>query len=295
MSLSELNRQSREAQDRQEAADKRASTAFHRRLAAQRFLKHNAPLLPAYIRSGGISGKLMSPGVFEEKARLSRTLAVEIAAKVFKKDVAKVSMEEARHFRTEAAEIVADAWDGNLEIDVSIVAEEIAAAVAGADEVYDAETIKWSQISGLGSASLTAAAAAASLTQVIEIYSFRHGHKLVLTTLTAALVTATREGVETMLNEDATDEDRRSLSQTLMRENAAILRTIYETAAREALSELHDSDEKDKKVWLRRKQPLQTIIGTFRQWSRDVCAVAAATAREAVASSKPNEQSPSGH
>jgi len=295
MKLKNLNEQSKAAQKRQEESDKRGNVAFRSRLAAQQFLKHHAPLLIPYIRNGGHPGRIAAPGVFEEKARQARHLAVAIAAKVLNKKDTEVTMAEARNFRVEAAEIIAEAWDGQIDIDLDLIATEIANAVSSADEVYDAETIKWASISGRGSASLTAAVAAASLSMVIELYNFRLGQSLVLTTLTSALMEATRLGVERMTTPDSTDEDRRSLSQTLMRTNSQILRTIYEAAAREALSELYEATEDEKKLWLRKNRPLETIIAKFQNWSHEICSVAAGAARETIANTKPSQASPSGH
>lgn len=280
--LDSLNEKTKQAEKRQTQDDERAKTRFRHRLAAQQFLKHHAPLFPAYIRAGGASTRIADHGVFADKAKLARNLAVAIAAHVLEKPVESVNMQEARHFRVEAAEIVAGAWEAEIEIDVDLMARDIAATVKGADDVYDAETIAWAQMSGLGSATLTAAAAAASLTMAIELYDFRLGHAMVLSTLTAAVLHATREGVETILPLDATDEDRRSLSQTTLRTNCAILKQIYETAAREAVSTLHRADEEEKRAWLRQSRPLDTIVAKFRSWSHDIATIAAAAARETV-------------
>ena len=293
--IKDLNRQTKEAEGRQASADEQGNTRFRMRVAAQQFLKHHAPLLPVYMRNGGGSDVIAVPGAFAEKAMQARTLAVKIASRVMQKPEDEVTMTDARHFRVEAAEIVAMAWDGRVELDMEIVADDIASAVAGADDAYDAETIRWAQISGLGSATLTAAVAAAGLTSAIEVYDFRLGHNMVLSTLTAALLEATREAVEMMLPPEATTEDNRSLSQTMLRSNCAILRQIYESAARQALSTLHTADEEAKRTWLRQNRPLETIVGKFRTWSHNVATIAAATARETVAGSRTSSENTPGH
>lgn len=280
--LQNLNRRTSSTPEGQGATEERANARFKARVAAQQFLKHHAPLVPVFMRTGGVSELMATPGIFAEKAKLARQLAIEIAARVMEKPIGEITMSDARHFRTEAAELVAFAWDAQIELDLALVADDVAKAVSGADDTYDAETIKWSQMSGLGSATLTAAAAASSLTTAIELYDFRLGHNMVLSTLTSAVLEATREAVEIMLPSDATDEDRRSLTQTTLRSNCSIIRQIYETAAREALSTLHNADEERKKAWLRQNRPLEAIVSKFRNWSHNIATIAAAAARETV-------------
>lgn len=289
--MSGLGKIAKQQEERREKVDEQGShDAFRMRIAAQQFLKHHGPLLRSYVRAGGVSTEIVAPGAFEERARAARALAIAITAKVLNKPGDQVTMSEARHFRLEAAEVVAQAWDAGIEIDTETFAAGVASAIALADDAYDNETINWSQMSPTGSATITAAGISMSLAQSVDLYDFRVGKKLMLSTLTAAVVEATREAVGLITNEQSTDEDRRSLSQTTMRSFTTILGQIYDQHARLALETLISMPETKRRTWLRQQQPLETILGEFRTWTADISEVAAAAARETVTNSRTPSQ-----
>lgn len=273
--------------EKRETAHEENNEAFRMRLASQQFLKHHGPLLRAFVRAGGDPKAIVQPGAFEERARQARSLAVAIAAHTLGKAIDQVSMHDARHFRFEAAEVIAQAWDAGIDLDIDKFASEIATAVTNADEVYDGDTIAWAQISANGSVAMTAASISLSLASVVSIYDFRAGERLVLSTLTAAVVEATRQAVDTMTAENSTAEDRRSLSQTTMRSFTGILAQIYEESARVALNQLVPLTEPKRRAWLRSNAPLESVLTRFSTWTSEITQVAAAAARETLTSARP--------
>lgn len=291
--LKDLQRKTAEAAS--EGDDRRPSASFRHRLAAQQFLKHNGPIMRVYMKTGGASSEMAHGKTFADRTIAARELALRIASLVLGKPASETTLEDARHFRPEAAEMVAEAWDGNVELNMDKVAKDIASAVAGADRVYDEDTIRWAAISGSGSATLTAANAAFALATAIEIYDFRLGQNLVLQTLASTVIAETMAAVAIMSSPQATAEDKRSLSQTTLRNNCAIMRQIYEQAAREALKTMADLPESEKQDWLRRRKPLETIVQKFSRWSNDIAQVTAMVAREATKDASSEEQNKLSH
>jgi hypothetical protein len=283
------------AEAREEAAAEARRDAFKVRVASQQFLKHHTPLLRAFLRMGGNSKGITQRGVFEEKAREARSLAMAIAARVLNKPVDTVTMAEARHFRLEAAEIVALAWEEDREVDMAAVAESVGGAVASADDAYDDDTVRWAQVSGNGSATMTAASVTLALARSVMIYDFRLGHNFVLSTLTATVVEAVRQAVDAMAPDQATTEDRRSLGQTTMQSFCAIMAQIYEDAARESFAYLVNLDEDQRRAWLRSRQPLESVVSKFKVWTSDITQVATAAARETMAAAREQKAPPAAH
>lgn len=268
------------------------SDAFRMRLASQQFLKHHGPLLRAYVSAGGRPESIAQRGVFEAKARQARDLAVAMTARVTGKPLAEVTLNEARVLRLEAADLVARAWQEGREVDLAALADDIASAVASADDAYDADTVAWSRVSGNGSATMTAAAVTLALAETVSIYDFRLGKSLVLSTLTSAVIEATRLAVDEMSIDSATVEDRRSLSQTTLRSFSGVMAQLYEDTARETLQRLVDLPEAKRRAWLQSKQPLEAVLGSFRTWTASIAAIAAAAARETMNNARSAEAAP---
>lgn len=280
MGFAELKKLSQDVEDRSSPPPSDARKA---RLAAQQFLKHHGPLLRAYVASGVEPLGFEATETFRTMAEQSRQLAIAITAYVAGKPVEEVSLEDARNFRLEAADIVAEACRIGRPLDVTGTARDVAAAISFAHPVYDADSIYWGQVTGSGSLAMTAAGVSASLFRVVHAYDFRLGNKAVLAALTKAVVDATMRAVHDMTREGATREDRRSLTQTTMRAYAGMMAEIYDLEARRTLEAAVNVPKAERATWLEQRAPLKTILSAFAGWSSAVTDVAVSTASDAIA------------
>lgn len=292
MSLSDLAKSSIQNEQRLAAQEERSALAFAHRLAGQQVLKHHAALLAAFAESGGVSGEIGVAGEFVERAKQARTLAIKITAYAAGKPESEVELADARHFRVEAAEVVARYWERGKALDLDAFAKEVAAVVVNADATYDADTIKWSKMTHSGSMALTALGVATALSASVELYDFRMGRRFVLSMLTSAVVDAARCAVGTMVHEAATDEDVRSLSQTTLRSFTGIMVSLYDRSAHACLSHLVTLPLESRSNWLSENAPLERIINDFRDWSDDVADIALMAADETLADVKARTHTP---
>lgn len=270
-----------EAERRREAL---GEAAFRGRVAAQQFLKHHGPLMRAFARLGGPASDMVKPGEFARRALQARALAVGVAARLADKEPDQVAMGEARHFRQEAAEMVAESWERNEPIDIDRTADEIAGALAIADGEYDARTIEWGKVTGGGSLAMTSASVGLSLARLVALYDFRLGRRVALARVMQAVVTSTTEAVERLVPPEGTPEDRRSLSQTVMQALSGIMADIYEASARDTVAALLEVPHEERLAWLRRDEPLERVVENFREWAEGAVGICLDVSREAVAS-----------
>lgn len=282
--LDALNEQKQKSEDRRD----RRESAFKLRVAVQQFLKHHGPLLRAWGLAGHSAHDAAVPGEFEARARESRALAVAIAAKALGKDPSEITMQDARHFRTEAAEIVARHMIEGSALDVARIAGDVGDALASADPDYDAEVIEWRRVTGAGSAALTTARAAALLWDLVAIYDFRLGRAPALARLSEALQGAVKRAVDRILPEDVSEEDVRVVSQSLMREFASsVLEPAYETWTRRALDALRPLDEPARRRWLAVHTPFERMLSQFAADAEAFTELARATSLHAAAAQEP--------
>lgn len=280
MGFAELKKLAQDAEERPQAP---ASDARKTRLAAQQFLKHHGPLLRAFVSSGTAPLGFEGSEEFRAMAEQSRQLAIAITASVTGKKADEVTLEEARNFRLEAADIVAEAWRTGRPIDIEGTARAVGAAISFANPVYDAENIFWGQITGSGSLAMTAAGVGASLFKAVHAYDFRLGAKVVLAALTGAIVEATMRAVHDITREGATREDRRSLTQTTMRTYAGMMAEIYEVETRHTLEAAVHVPKSERGAWLEQRAPLQRVLSAFETWSSVLTEVTLNAATEAIA------------
>ncbi len=235
MSLAALKRDAVRNEAQLEADRQKRDHQFRQKIASQQFIKHNAALYRAWIAKGRRGDEAFRSGEFEAMGLEARTLAVRITQILFPTLDESAVMETARHFRVEAAEAVAAFWTDDRPLDIDSAARVIAGAADRANVAFDSETMRWRDISEAGSVTLSAAAASALLLRSVSIYDFRLGRSETLSRLSRLLVEATSENVRAILPADASNEDRRSVFQTCMRENALLLSTVYEQIARKTV------------------------------------------------------------
>lgn len=293
MSLAALKRDSARNEANAEADRLKRDHLFRQKIASQQFIKHNAALYRAWIVKGRRGDDAFRSSEFEAMGLDARTLAVRITQILFPTLEESAVMETARHFRVEASEAVASFWVDGRPLDIDSAARVIAGAADRANIVFDGETMRWRDISEAGSVTLSAAAASALLFRSVSIYDFRLGRSETLSRLSRILVEATSENVRAILPADASNEDRRSVFQTCMRENAILLSTIYEQIARRTVDAITGRPEADRRVWLVREQPLDAIERSFLDSASSFGQAAALVAQMALQALKaPGPEAP---
>ena len=264
MSLAAIKDAAKKSESAYESERAQREERFRYRLAAQQFLKHQAPLFRVMLSKGRRPEEIGTSREFADMTLRARELATIIARSLFP-DLEEAALPEAaRHFRVEAAEAVAMAWADGRDLDVEFAAETIVDAVRQAHIVFDGEAMRWRDISEAGSISLSAAASSALLLRSVMLYDFRLGRDNALSRLSALLVETTSENVRAILPGDASSEDRRSVFQSVMRENGQILAGIYESVSRRTVAALAGQPEADRQSWLLRERPLDAIDAEFR-------------------------------
>lgn len=275
MSLAAIKDAARKSESAYENERAQREERFRYRLAAQQFLKHQAPLFRVMLAKGRKPEEIGASREFADMTIRARELAMVIARSLFPDLEAAALPEAARHFRVEAAEAVAMAWADGRDLDIDFAAETIADAVRQAHIVFDGEAMRWRDISEAGSISLSAAASSALLLRSVMLYDFRLGRDNALSRLSTLLVETTSENVRAILPGDASFEDRRSVFQSVMRENGQILAGIYESISRRTVAALAGQPEADRQSWLLRERPLDAIEVEFRA-AADALSLAAA-------------------
>lgn len=265
MSLAAIKREATRTEAQYESEREQREQIFRQKIASQQFIKHNASLYRAWIAKGRRGDEAFRSSEFEAMGLESRSLAVRITQILFPNLDETATLETARHFRVEASEAVASFWTDGRALDIESAAHVIAAAAERANVVFDSETMRWRDISEAGSVTLSAAAASALLLRSVMIYDFRLGRDEALARLSRLLVEATAENVRAILPAEASNEDRRSVFQTCMRENAILLSTIYEETGRATIDALTGKPEGERRAWLVRERPLDAIERRFQE------------------------------
>lgn len=275
---------------RDEQAQAVREEAFQRRVSAQQHLRFNGPLLRALIEvSGGLDFDYR-PGEFERRVLQARGIAVRIAANVLRKEERDVSLEEARHYRQDCAEAVAWSWRAGVELDENRFVAEVLAAMKSLDGVYDADTMPWRQITPNGNMALTVFPAAMKLRSVVEDYDFRIGKEEVLGVLVEVVSEMANEAVQILLPEKASVADRRSLFQSVLREYAWDLRSLYEQEARRTVAKLKGTPEPEREAYLKEARPLDSVVEAFRGVARRNTALTAGRVYASMEGALPSQE-----
>jgi len=264
MGLSSLKTEAARHEAQHEAERLTRESVWKQKLASQQFIKHNAPIFRAWLATNRLASDAFQSTEFRDMALRARHLALQIAKRLFPEMSDDVALDVARHFRVEASEAVAAAWADQRHIDIDAAAISISEAAGSANVVFDSEVMRWRDVTEAGSVALSAAAAAAMLLRSVNIYSFRLGREEALARFCALLVEVTSENVRAILPVEATNEDRRSLFQSCLRENGHLLVGIYEHVARETTAVLVGRSDDERRAWFVRQQPIEAIEKEFR-------------------------------
>src|SRR3546814_17047441 len=111
-----------------------------------------------------------------EAAEDARALAVRVAARVLGKAEQDVEPADAKPFRTEAAALLVELRASGSKVDVTAIADAIAAATKLADPQLDFDAFKTLRISADASLPCKADAAVATPTKKANAYGSPRGH-----------------------------------------------------------------------------------------------------------------------
>src|SRR3546814_623904 len=130
------------------------------------FMNHNAAIFHDLARAQASNMEFAADTV-REAAEDARALAVRVAARVLGKAEQDVEPADAKPFRTEAAALLVELRASGSKVDVTAIADAIAAATKLADPQWDFDAFKDLRISADASVAMTAAAAVATLTKQV--------------------------------------------------------------------------------------------------------------------------------
>ena len=249
---------------------------FQRKVAAQNFLRHHAPIVAAHMERGPDLGEVLSSDGFAADVEAARSAAMDLTARLAGKRRADVTAYEARHLRAETVRLVASRRRRGLDTDPAALVEALAHVPAVADRAADADAMDWKGVSPAGSFALTAMRASLALLNVTDAYDFRLGRERVLAILVDAAADAAKDGARAILGDDAPPEDLHALFQSAVRDVTMLLRTRYEVAARETVGLLSPLEPAEREAWHASNDPLGDMLAGFR---RDAAAFMAMAAR----------------
>lgn len=251
----------------QEVYREQERETFNRKVAIQQFVNYNAPLFRAFARRSVSVDDVATGDVLVEPARLANALATEIAARLYGKNRADVTAAEARPFRLEAAEYVAQQWTDDAEVDVERAADAIARAVDLAGSEWDYDPYGGEGIRDLVSEMMTMVAASGVIGKCVKLYDFRQDHDDLSVRLSTEVVHAANAAAWDMLKDTAaTESDRRNLIQTLTRNFTGILEACYKRKVVEVAGRLADWPEDRKSAFYAARFPVDEILAEFRSW-----------------------------
>jgi hypothetical protein len=276
MSLKKLKAQAAQAHETAQGRD----DAFKIRVAQQQFMNHHGPLFAAAARRSASPEGAVGGDVLAKPAEDSKKLAVAIAAKLLGKPESEVVAADARPYRQDAAAFVASMWSSGADCDIDAAAAAIAGAVRHADAGLDANPFDSLRITGDASLAMTAAGVAAQVLKQVMVYDFRQERGSLMGRLVSAVTGTAAAATRDMLHADATDDDRRTLLQTVARQLSAIMESCYERKSREVVAALAPLGEAERLGFYRDRDPVAEILESFRDWSVCFAGFAVAAARE---------------
>lgn len=241
--------------------------AFNRKVSIQQFVNHNAPLFRAFAKRRVAVEEVATGELLVEPARLANSLAVSIAARLHGKDESEVTAAEARPFRIEASEYVAERWAHDLEVDVEAAADAISGAVGTAGREWDHDPYRDEGIQDFVSEIMTMVAASGAIARCVKLYDFRQDHDDLVGRLTIEVVQGAMAASNDMLKDtDATESDRRNLVQTLTRNFSGLLEVCYKQKVREVAGRIADWPEDRKAAFYASRSPVEELVADFRSW-----------------------------
>lgn len=263
MGLRSAGRQHRPVEAMRE--DERAT--FNRKVSIQQFVNYNAPLFRAFAKRRASVEDVATGDLLVEPARLANALAISIAARLHRKDQDEVKAGEARPFRLEAAEYVAQHWADELEVDVEAAADAVARAVELAGREWDHDPYRDDGLQDFVSEYMTMVSASGVVLKCVLLYDFRQHPDDLLGRLTTEVVEAALSASRDMLKDTtASEADRRNLFQTLARNFAGILEACYKRKVREVATLLADWPEPRKEAFYATRFPVDELLADFRSW-----------------------------
>lgn len=269
---------------------------FRTKVAIQQFLNHNGPLFRAFAKAGTSINEVLDGDVLRIHASNAMKLAVLIAAEINKKSPEEVTAAEAKPFRTDAAEYVADLWLSNKPIDVEKSAKEMASAINLADKSWDFDSFKDDKMSDDASLMISAVSLAGSLSKLVDIYDFRLGKEKALGKVVNYVVRTASKMASDILPAEVRDADRRNVTQTLSRNLCSLMEACYERKAVEVATHLEGSKmtEAQKSKWLAETKPVDDILRSFSEWATCFGAFALAASQGMKSQDTPEKDNKTG-
>lgn len=265
---------------------------FRTKVAIQQFLNHNGPLFRAFAKSGTSINEVLDGDVLRVHASNAMKLAVLISAEINNKSADEITAAEAKPFRTDAAEYVADRWLSKKPIDVDKSAKELASAINLADKSWDYDSYKDDKISDDASLMISAVSLAGSLSKLVDVYDFRLGKEHVLGKVVNYVVRTASKMSYDILPKEVSDADRRNVIQTLSRNLCSLMEACYERKAVEIASHLENSkmSEDQKSKWLIDVKPVDSVLNSFAEWATCFGAFALAASQGMKANNVPENE-----
>lgn len=242
---------------------------FRTKVAVQQFLNHNGPLFHAFAKAGTSINEVINGDVLRVHALSAMKLAVSIAAEVHKKSPEDVTPGEAKPFRTNAAEYVANVWLQNKEVDIEKTAREMASAINLADKSWDYDVFRDDKLSDDASLMISAVSLAGSLSKVVDIYDFRLGKEVAFGKIVNYVVETASKMASDILPASVSAADKRNVIQTLSRNLCSLMEGCYEKKTIEVASYLEQSkmSDQEKTKWLKDTKPLDDVLKSFSEWA----------------------------
>ncbi|WP_327211041.1 hypothetical protein [Rhizobium leguminosarum] len=242
-------------------------TTFNRKVSIQQFVNYNAPLFRAFAKRRASVEDVATGELLVEPARLANALAIAIAARLHGKHEDEVTAAQARPFRLEASEYVAQQWADDLELDVEAAADAVSRAVELAGREWDHDPYRDEGIQDFVSEYMTMVSASGVVTKCVLLYDFRQNHDELVGRLTSEVVQAAVAAARDMLKDTpATDGDRRNLVQTLTRNFTGILEACYKRKVREVAERISEWPEEKKSSFFATRFPVDELLADFRSW-----------------------------
>jgi hypothetical protein len=272
--------------------DERADS-FAARTALQQFMNENGPIFNMLARRYAEAGKFPQTEDFERLFQASIALSMEVSRQILNKP--NVDGWDIKPVRAACAQFVSECWAENEPYDVEMVAAVIASGTRYADPKIDINYFKGKSISNDTSVAMTAAGVAARLTKSVMYYDFRDDRSALIGKLTEAVLALAAQAMDRMLPAGATEDDHRSLFQTLANRLAEVMESVYRREATTVVSHLLKASEEEKVQFLANFDHVGHILASFREWGVYCTASAIALTRGASTLVKNRQPSTPGH